>query len=99
MRKWYLIRILFSLIVVAVITNPSDKQYLEFSMELYGEPPQSVKIEVERINFLLFSTYTPIVHYEHGITHIGAFGKFFQLSEGQFDYPMWLNLFNQRGSF
>ncbi|MCM3636284.1 DUF4359 domain-containing protein [Sporosarcina luteola] len=94
MKKRYLIGgLLLFILLFALVTNPSEKEYLQFSEEHYGPPPLLAKIETERINFLLFSTYTPIYHFEYGITYLGAFGMFFQISDGQFDYPRWLELF------
>ncbi|HEX5563696.1 MAG TPA: hypothetical protein VFX34_01945 [Sporosarcina sp.] len=95
MKKRYMIGgVLLFILLIALVTNPSEKEYLQFSEGKYGPPPPSVKMEIERVNFLLFSTYTPVYHVEYGITHLGAFGMFFQLSDGQFDYPIWLDLFN-----
>lgn len=95
MKKRYWIGGLLVIIVfIATVTNPSEEQYLQFSKERYGEVEAPIEMEVERINFLLFTAYTPIYHWDHGITHIGVFGTFFQISDGQYDYPFWLELFN-----
>jgi hypothetical protein len=51
-------------------------------------------MDIERINFFIFSTYIPVVYSEKGITHLGIMGKFIQISDGQFDYPVWLELFD-----
>lgn len=63
-------------------------QYLEVDME------GSIPYKVERINFFIFSTYTAMVYVERGVTHLGVFGNFIRISEGQFDYPWWLKVFN-----
>lgn len=86
--------ILAFIILLALLTNPSEEQYLRFSEDRYGTIETPISMEIERINFLVFTAYTPIYFNEHGITHIGAFSTFFQISDGQFDYPMWLEIFN-----
>lgn len=88
--------IISTLIVLMIIfcmsTNPTKQEYLQFNG--WSESPKSIHIQIERVNFVLFSTYTPIVAHESGITHLGIVGHFFQISEGQFDYPWWLEFFN-----
>lgn len=89
---WLLI---FALSLLAAVTNPSEEEYLGMS----GNPneqmlPEGMEVEIEHVNFFLFSTYTPIVGYEYGVTHLGVYGSFFPISDGQFDYPWWLELFN-----
>lgn len=84
---------LFLLLFVSIITNPSKQDYLLFSEKQSGVPTPA-EVEIERINFYLFSTYTPFVVYENGITHLGIFGNFIQISDGQFDYPWWLEFFS-----
>lgn len=91
-RIWLL---LIFFLMVAVLSNPTEEEYLEMN----GIPseqmlPDGMKVEIERVNFFLFSTYTPIVGFEYGVTHIGIYGSFFPISDGQFDYPWWLELFN-----
>ncbi|WP_163102401.1 hypothetical protein [Peribacillus alkalitolerans] len=77
-------------------TNPTLQKYKWFSENKYGEIPNNPELpmEIERINFLLFSTFTPIIGLEAGITHLGIMGQFIQISDGQFDYPVWLELFH-----
>jgi hypothetical protein len=84
------------LISAALLTNPAKKDYLLFSEEFFGEslPVHDPDVSVERINFFLFSTYTPVVYEEHGVTHLGIYGQFIQISDGQFDYPWWLEFFS-----
>ncbi|MGD6993898.1 hypothetical protein [Sutcliffiella horikoshii] len=95
MKKYSLLFLVFTVLVVAVLTNPSEEEYLEMTGEpTYEKLPEVLEMEVERVNFLLFSAYTPVVAGEHGITHVGVYGSFFQISSGQFDYPGWLELFN-----
>lgn len=55
----------------------------------------TILYEVEKINFYIFSTYTAIAHTEHGVTHLGVFGKFIRISAGQFDYPWLLKVFTK----
>jgi hypothetical protein len=50
---------------------------------------------VVTINFYLFSTYAPMMPMDHyGIVHLGFIGIFFKISEGQYDYPKWLEFFH-----
>lgn len=94
MKKRYWFGSLLAIIVlIAILTNPSEEQYLQISKERYGDLEAPVEMRIERINFLLFTAYTPTYHWDHGITHIGAFGTFFQVSDGQYDYPFWLEFF------
>lgn len=73
--------------------NPQTSDYINFTEAASGvSTPETVKIE--RINFFVFSTYTPMMYEESGTTHLGVLGQFVQISDGQFDYPEWLNLFN-----
>ncbi|TMU87261.1 hypothetical protein FGG79_03790 [Bacillus sp. BHET2] len=89
-KKRYILTII--LFGIAILTNPKKDEYIQFTEETIGEP--AIDVEVEQINFVIFSSYTPIIFGEHGITHLGIFGQFIQISEGQFDYPAWLELFN-----
>lgn len=76
-------------------TNPTEKDYHLYSEKKYGKPPTlNLPTELERVNFIIFSTYTPKFAFENGITHLGIMGHFFQISDGQFDYPWWLEFFN-----
>ncbi|EQB85842.1 hypothetical protein J2Z44_002280 [Clostridium punense] len=68
-----------------------DKGFVRY-LEVDGD--EKIPIRVEKINFYVFSTYTPIIYNERGVTHLGIFGKFIRISKGQFDYPKWLELFN-----
>ncbi|QFT87534.1 hypothetical protein FIU87_02620 [Bacillus sp. THAF10] len=77
-RGWIGGGVVLLLIVIAILTNPTLADY-------EGEKGELLEGEVEHINFYVFSTYTPVVHHEHGITHLGIFGKFYQMSDGQFD--------------
>jgi len=92
-KKKFIISALFVLIIILCMnTNPTKQEYLQFSG--WSEPPKSIHIQIERVNFFIFSTYTPIVAHESGITHLGILGNFYQISDGQFDYPRWLEFFN-----
>ena len=83
--------ILFGLLA---LTNPNEDDYYAYEEKEYtGSLLNFEYVELERINFIVFSTYTPFVHSENGITHLGVFGVFIQISDGQFDYPKWMNLF------
>ncbi len=91
-KKYIFSALLFLLVLVSVITNPTKQEYLQFKD--WEQMPSSIHVEIERVNFYIFSTYTPIVAHEHGMTYLGLFGDFYQISEGQFDYPWWLEFFN-----
>lgn len=93
-KRWIAGIVLLLLVIVLAVTNPTEQDYNEFSVSKYGEPDSRIPVEIERINFLLFSTYTPVYLMEKGITHLGICGNFIQISDGQFDYPWWLDLFN-----
>ncbi|WP_409254254.1 hypothetical protein V1502_10295 [Bacillus sp. SCS-153A] len=95
-RKRLIIVLLVLLIMAAIITNPTRGDYIEFSEEKVGDsyPEETDEIYNERINFYLFSAYTPVLQGEHGISHLGIFGQFYQLSDGQFDYPWCLEQFS-----
>ncbi|WP_456278902.1 hypothetical protein [Bacillus sp. AK128] len=91
--------ILFFFIIFSIMTNPSKQDYINytnFDEKKMEESHEQLNFEVERINFFLFSTYAvkelTLDHY--GIVHLGFSGNFFQISEGQYDYPWWLELFN-----
>ncbi len=91
-KKFIISASLVLIIILCMITNPTKQEYLQFSG--WSEPLESIHIQIERVNFFIFSTYTPIVAHESGITHLGIMGHFFQISDGQFDYPKWLEFFN-----
>jgi hypothetical protein len=94
-KKSYLITFLLGILIIfSILTNPTEKDYLLFSVEATGLPTPS-NVEIEGINFYLFSTYAPVAPMDHyGIVHLGFMGEFFQISEGQYDYPWWLEFFN-----
>ncbi|RDU37990.1 hypothetical protein DRW41_08330 [Neobacillus piezotolerans] len=81
--------------MASLLTNPTMKDYIAFDRQETGIPiPDSIRIE--RINFFVFSTYAPApknTKDEYGIVHLGFMGHFFQISEGQYDYPGWLRLY------
>lgn len=77
---------LFLLIIISIVTNPTKHDYLQFIEEEIGPKRENVEIEIKRGNFYVFSTYTPIVRNEHGMTHLGVLNTFFEISDGQFDY-------------
>ncbi|KAA0543123.1 hypothetical protein FZW96_21000 [Bacillus sp. BGMRC 2118] len=81
---------------MALKSNPTKEDYNQFFESKVGEPISlSPKLEIERINFFVFSTYTPaFVNHEHGITHLGVFNHFIPISDGQYDYPVWLEPFH-----
>ncbi|MGD6832319.1 hypothetical protein ACQCT5_09150 [Sutcliffiella halmapala] len=81
---------LVTVLLALIYFNPSQQDYEEFSKQEYGHPPDDVEMDIERINFFIFSTYTPVVYLEKGITHLGIMGRFIRISDGQFDYPFWL---------
>jgi len=91
-KRQTLIALLVLIIILSMATNPTHEEYLQFIG--WEEVPESIHVQLERVNFFMFSTYTPIVAHESGITHLGIFGHFYQISDGQFDYPWWLEFFN-----
>ena len=101
-RKKYIVSGFFILmIILALATNPTTESYINFienktGVKEYslGKENRPIPIEIERINFYIFSTYTPVIYTEYGVTHLGIFGKFIEISRGQFHYPKWLELFN-----
>jgi hypothetical protein len=92
-KKRFVIGALFFLIIAAALTNPTEHDYRRFSNEQIGMPvPLGVKID--RINFYVFSTYAPLFPMDHhGTVHLGFMNHFYQISDGQYDYPRWLELF------
>lgn len=93
-KKMIIPGILVLLAALAVITNPTKEDYLAFSEESSGVPTPA-EVEIEHINFFLFSTFAPKGPMDHyGIVQLGLYGHFFQISDGQFDYPWWLEFFN-----
>ncbi|WHT48475.1 hypothetical protein QNH10_01130 [Sporosarcina thermotolerans] len=59
MKKRYWFGGLLVLIVfIAILTNPSEEKYLQFSKERYGDIEAPVEMKIERINFVLFTAYT-----------------------------------------
>ncbi|BCB02567.1 hypothetical protein [Bacillus sp. KH172YL63] len=78
---------------MAFLTNPSPTEYHQYMKQSAGED-KPTEFQVEHVNFYMFSAYTPIAYGEYGITHIGVFGRFFPISDGQFDYPVWLEPFH-----
>jgi hypothetical protein len=92
--RQFIIGFLLVFTFLAILTNPSKQDYLSYTEEQSGiATPES--IEIERINFYLFSTYAPMMPMDHyGIVHLGFIGIFFKISEGQYDYPKWLEFFH-----
>ncbi|MGM0835662.1 MAG: hypothetical protein ACQEV7_05855 [Bacillota bacterium] len=93
-QKLMLVLCLGTVLLALLYFNPSEQNYEEFSEQEYGLPPDDVEMDIERINFFFFSTYTPVVYSEKGITHLGIMEKFILISDGQFGYPVWLGLFD-----
>ncbi|NBI29651.1 hypothetical protein [Chengkuizengella marina] len=101
MKKVYIIIIVVVIMIaLLILTNPNLEDFNEYRAEeeerLGITPPETPKIIIEHINFYIFSTYTPFVEVidENGVTHLGIMGKFYKVSDGQFDYPWWLEPFN-----
>ncbi|WP_430787340.1 hypothetical protein VBD025_16190 [Virgibacillus flavescens] len=101
MKKRYVICALFILLIfLSIVTNPSKRDYINFvdfnEEKLEASFSDNVDLEVERINFLLFSTYSVIeVRTDsHSAVDLGFMGHFFRISDGQYDYPWWLELFD-----
>jgi hypothetical protein len=95
-RKWMFIGLFFLAVITLTTTNPSQEDYEAIFVHPHLKKAENFNehYQLEHLNFLLFSTYTPIVAEEHGKTHLGILGNFFPISDGQFDYPKWLELFN-----
>lgn len=95
-RKWMLMVFFFLVVITLTTTNPSKEDYEAIFVHPHVKSSDifNKHYQLEQINFFLFSTYTPIVAEEHGKTHLGILGQFFPISEGQFYYPKWLELFN-----
>ena len=93
-KRYVVSALLFLLIIILIVTNPTKNDYLQFREAQIGTTPENEETEIERINFYVFSTYTPIVRTEYGKTHLGVLNTFFEISDGQFDYPWWLEFFN-----
>lgn len=96
MRKWMFIALLILAVITLIVTNPSKEDYEAIFVHPHVKNADifNKNYRLERINFFLFSTYTPIVAEEYGKTRLGIFGNFFTISDSQFDYPNWLELFN-----
>jgi hypothetical protein len=95
-RKWMLIGLVLFVVITLTTTNPSKEDYEAIFVHPHVKKAEifNKHYELEHINFFLFSTYTPVVAEEHGKTQLGILGNFFAISDGQFDYPKWLELFN-----
>lgn len=98
MNKWKIVgSFLIVLVILCYFTNPTIEDYVAFSEEEFGPVPKDLTFEFEneRINFYLFSTFAPKLPLDnYGIVHLGILGIFFPISDGQFDYPWWLEFFN-----
>jgi hypothetical protein len=101
-KRYIIISLSLLMIIIALLTNPTKEDYISFRnkqgafIHVYDKAGNKV-IKLERVNFYIFSTYTPFIYVEPGMTHLGMFGHFFQISDGQFDYPSWLELFDHLG--
>lgn len=70
--------------------NPTKQDYIAFADEnLAGSHPD----EIEKTNLVIFSIYTPIVDETYGVSHVGIMGKFIELSEENFNVPIWVEFF------
>ncbi|WP_316572394.1 hypothetical protein [Neobacillus sp. YIM B06451] len=83
--------ILLIFLVISAFTNPTKQDYISFDERNTGvSKPESARIA--QANFLLFSVYAPTLNDsvdEYGIVHLGFMGKFFQVTDGQFDKSIW----------
>jgi hypothetical protein len=52
------------LLLILLLTNPTTEDYIAFSEEQIGAK-MSGEVEIERINFFVFSTYAPIYAQEY----------------------------------
>ncbi|PKR77586.1 hypothetical protein CEY16_06510 [Halalkalibacillus sediminis] len=99
-KKRYIIgALLVVFIIVSIATNPTKQDYINytnFNEEEMEQAHEQLDFEIEKINFFIFSTYaikeSTLGHY--GIVHLAFMGNFFQISDGQYDYPWWLEFFN-----
>jgi hypothetical protein len=93
-KKFTILFLITVILFLVVLTNPTEEDYLLFSKEDIGLPIPN-NVEIERINFFFYSTYSiQALPHEHGIVHLGFLGNFYKISEGQYDYPKWLEFFN-----
>ena len=54
-KKRYIFTIaLLILLIIAFLTNPQKYEYIQFTEEAMGEPPNDSEFEVEHINFYIF---------------------------------------------
>ncbi|MEK5441104.1 hypothetical protein [Fredinandcohnia sp. FSL W7-1320] len=98
-KRFSLGGLLVIFLILSLLFNPTKQDYIEYTnfneipAESFNEP---VDIEIERKNFFIFSTYAPKlkVFESYCIVHLGFMNSFFQISDGQYDYPWWLKLFN-----
>ncbi|WP_223254476.1 hypothetical protein [Bacillus sp. HNG] len=98
-KRYILGALLILFLILSLVKNPTQQDYIDyanFSEKQAESFNENVDFEIELINFYLFSTYAPkektLDHY--GNVHLGFMGHFFQVSEGQYDYPWWLEFFN-----
>ena len=83
-RKYLIGGILILFLILCFAINPTKKDYLQFSEERTGVLTPTI-VEIDRNNFVIFSTYTPVFAHEEGITYLGVLGNFIKVSNGQFE--------------
>jgi hypothetical protein len=95
MKKKWMIAAVLMILFVLYSTNPTKQDYEAIYLQGVVESNEKFEkyYELERINFIFFSTYTPFIAHENGITHLGVLGHFFPITDGPFDYPNWLEFF------
>ena len=67
-KRYVAATLFFLLIIILFVTNPTKNDYLQFSEEQIGIPTPT-NVEIEKVNFYLFSTYTPVASRDYGATH------------------------------
>ncbi|WP_156424283.1 hypothetical protein [Bacillus sp. FJAT-27445] len=74
--------------------NPTKNDYIAYTKDKFENlPDRSKPDDIEKTNLLIFSIYTPIVGEKYGISHLGIMGQFIELSEENFNPPIWLEFF------
>ncbi|WP_316568779.1 hypothetical protein [Neobacillus sp. YIM B06451] len=70
--------------------NPTENDYIAYSNEyMFDSHPD----EIEKTNLLVLSIYTPVIDEKYGISHLGIMGQFIELSEENFNLPIWVEFF------
>ncbi|WP_156324549.1 hypothetical protein [Bacillus sp. FJAT-27245] len=89
-KKIALVAVIIVAAGILAYFNPTEKDYITYSNEnLVDSHPD----DIEKTNLLIFSIYTPVLDERYGISHLGIMGQFIELSEENFNVPIWLKFF------